>query len=88
MYAVAVSFSKSTLFVHSNIYIALILSVVMRYNVNISDSSFTNFGSIPYSISATTSEVGEDIYVLGYPLTATMGDEIKLTTGVSEEKII
>lgn len=54
--------------------------------LKISDSSFTNFGSIPYSISATTSEVGEDIYVLGYPLTATMGDEIKLTTGVISSK--
>lgn len=28
------------------------------------------------------SEVGEDIFVLGYPLTTTMGDEIKLTTGI------
>ncbi len=54
--------------------------------LKISDSSFTSFGSIPYSISATTSEVGEDIYVLGYPLTATMGDEIKLTTGVISSK--
>ena len=28
------------------------------------------------------SEVGEEIFVLGYPLTGTMGEEIKLTTGV------
>ncbi|MBD5362659.1 MAG: trypsin-like peptidase domain-containing protein [Bacteroides sp.] len=54
--------------------------------LRISDSSFTSFGTIPYSISATTSEVGEDIYVLGYPLTASMGDEIKLTTGVISSK--
>lgn len=37
---------------------------------------------IPYSINNFTSEVGEDIFVLGYPLTSTMGEEIKLTTGV------
>ena len=39
-------------------------------------------GSIPYSVKTTTSDVGEDVFVLGYPLTSTMGDEIKLTTGV------
>ncbi len=37
---------------------------------------------IPYSVKTTTSEVGEEVFVLGYPLTSTMGDEIKLTTGV------
>lgn len=42
--------------------------------------------SIPYSVKTTTSEVGEDIFVLGYPLTSTMGDEIKLTTGVVSSK--
>lgn len=38
--------------------------------------------NIPYSLKTHLSEVGEDIYVLGYPLTATMGEEIKLTTGI------
>ena len=42
--------------------------------------------SIPYSIKTATSEVGEDVFVLGYPLTSTMGDEIKLTTGVVSSK--
>lgn len=37
---------------------------------------------LPYSIKTFTSDVGEDVWVLGYPLTSTMGDEIKLTTGV------
>jgi len=54
--------------------------------LKISDSSFPGFGAIPYSISSATSEVGEDIFVLGYPLTSTMGDEIKLTTGVISSK--
>ncbi len=54
--------------------------------LKISDASFTGFGAIPYSISSTTSEVGEEIFVLGYPLTSTMGDEIKLTTGIISSK--
>lgn len=37
---------------------------------------------IPYSIKTNISDVGEQIFVLGYPLTTTMGNEIKLTTGV------
>lgn len=54
--------------------------------LKISDSSFSGFGSIPYTISNTTSEVGEEVFVLGYPLTSTMGDEIKLTTGIISSK--
>jgi S1-C subfamily serine protease len=54
--------------------------------LKISDHGFTGFGAIPYSISSTTADVGEDIYVLGYPLTSTMGDEIKLTNGIISSK--
>lgn len=54
--------------------------------LKISDSLFTGFGTIPYSMSSNFSEVGEEIYVLGYPLTSTMGDEIKLTTGIISSK--
>lgn len=54
--------------------------------LRISDSAFSGFGHTPYSISNGSSEVGEDVYVLGYPLTSTMGDEIKLTTGVISSK--
>ena len=61
-----------------------------KYNdialLKISDARFTGFGTIPYSVKTTISEVGEDVFVLGYPLTATMGDEIKYTTGVISSK--
>lgn len=50
--------------------------------LKISDTSFKGFGIIPYAVSSSISEVGEEVYVLGYPLTSTMGDEIKLTTGI------
>lgn len=52
----------------------------------IDDSSFNGYGTTPYSVKTSTSEVGEDIFVLGYPLTATMGEEIKYTTGVISSK--
>lgn len=54
--------------------------------LKITDSRFSGFGQIPYSINTATAQVGEDIFVLGYPLTSTMGDEIKLTTGVISSK--
>lgn len=54
--------------------------------LKIDDSAFCGFGNIPYAVSSTMSEVGEDIFVLGYPLTSTMGDEIKLTTGIISSK--
>ena len=54
--------------------------------LKISDNRFTGFGTIPYKVKTTQSEVGESISVLGYPLTSTMGDEIKLTTGVISSK--
>ena len=54
--------------------------------LKIDDSNFKGFGTIPYRIKTTTSDVGEDVFVLGYPLTTTMGEEIKLTTGVISSK--
>lgn len=54
--------------------------------LKVKDASFDGFGPLPYSIQGSIMDVGENIYVLGYPLTATMGDEIKLTTGVISAK--
>lgn len=54
--------------------------------LKITDNGFSGFGTITYKVKAATSEVGEDVFVLGYPLTSTMGDEIKLTTGIISSK--
>jgi S1-C subfamily serine protease len=54
--------------------------------LQIYDPSFTSFGVIPYTIKTNLSGVGENIFVLGYPLRATMGDEIKLTNGIISSK--
>jgi S1-C subfamily serine protease len=37
---------------------------------------------IPYACVATLSDVGENVFVLGYPQTQHLGEELKLTTGV------
>ena len=50
--------------------------------IKMDDPRFEEFGYIPYNVKTSTADVGENIFVLGYPLTSTMGDEIKLTTGV------
>ena len=50
--------------------------------LKINDSEFKGFGTIPYRIKTSMADVGEEIFVLGYPLIATMGDEIKLSTGI------
>lgn len=60
-----------------------------KYNdlalIKVNGCTISSLG-IPYSVKTNTSEVGEEVFVLGYPLTSTMGDEIKLTTGVVSSK--
>ncbi len=48
--------------------------------------SNVNFGDIPFTFRKTMASVGESIFVLGYPLTATMGHDIKLTDGLISSK--
>lgn len=50
--------------------------------LKIDDSRFQGFGTIPYRVKTSMAEVGESCFVLGYPMTMTMGSEVKLTTGV------
>ncbi len=54
--------------------------------IKIDDPYFTTCGTIPYTINGKASEVGTSIFVLGFPLRATMGDEIKLTNGIISSK--
>ncbi|MEQ8324037.1 MAG: serine protease [Cytophagales bacterium] len=42
--------------------------------------------SVRYGIDFDPADVGLDVYALGYPLRATMGDEIKLTNGIISSK--
>lgn len=50
--------------------------------LKIEDPSFSTIKAIPYQIKSIPSEVGEEVFTLGYPLRAVMGDEIKLTNGI------
>lgn len=54
--------------------------------LRIIDSNFTGFGHPPYELEASAQDVGSSVYALGYPLRATMGDEIKLTDGIISAK--
>lgn len=63
-----------------------VVVAIDKYNdiaiIKIEDNKFKGFGNIPYSVDMQMAEVGDDVFVLGYPLTQTMGDEIKLTNGI------
>lgn len=54
--------------------------------LKIADDTFTSIKGIPYAFKFTTSNVGEDCFVLGYPLISSMGKEIKLTNGIISSK--
>ncbi|HRH99804.1 MAG TPA: trypsin-like peptidase domain-containing protein [Saprospiraceae bacterium] len=54
--------------------------------IQIDDNTFNSISKIPYTIKSTSSDVGENVFVLGYPLRASMGDEIKLTNGIISSK--
>ena len=43
-------------------------------------------GQVPFSIKPDLSDVGENVFVLGYPLLTSMGTDIKLTNGVISSK--
>ncbi|MBO4614101.1 MAG: trypsin-like peptidase domain-containing protein [Bacteroidales bacterium] len=64
-----------------------IAEVVARDKINdlailkISGNGFPGFGTIPYKVKTSTAEVAEDVWVLGFPLTMIMGDEVKYTDG-------
>lgn len=49
--------------------------------IRIVDKKYDGIKEIPYSIGKTIVDVGEDVFVLGYPMVESMGSEIKLTEG-------
>lgn len=56
------------------------LAIIKLKNPNIT------FTQPPFAIKTEVASTGEDIYLLGYPLTGSMGEEVKLTTGVISSK--
>lgn len=54
--------------------------------LKITDTSFMPSSKIPYTFKFSPANVGEDCFVLGYPLISSMGKDIKLTTGIISSK--
>lgn len=54
--------------------------------LKITEPGFTGFGALKYGFKTQTTDIGTDVFVLGYPLITTMGEDIKLTTGVISSK--
>ncbi|MCZ2247540.1 MAG: tetratricopeptide repeat-containing serine protease family protein [Bacteroidia bacterium] len=54
--------------------------------IKINDPGFTTLGTIPYTFRQGIADVGENVFVLGYPMTSSMGEEIKLTNGIISSK--
>lgn len=50
--------------------------------LKITDNRFDGFGKIPYAVSTRTANGGEEVFVLGYPLTQQLGNNIKITGGM------
>ena len=53
--------------------------------MKITDNRFKGF-NIQYGVKSNVVDIGTSIFVLGYPMTTTMGEDIKLTTGVISSK--
>jgi len=50
--------------------------------IRVNQNRWKNLAAIPFEIRKTRVEVGETVFILGYPLPSSMGSELKLTTGV------
>ncbi len=54
--------------------------------IQVDNTKFNTLGNIPYMIKSNPASTGENVFVLGYPLRASMGNEIKLTNGIVSSK--
>ena len=64
------------------VYDAKVVSTDQSNDLAIIKINSASFSSVPYSFVASPSDVGEEVFVLGYPQTHNLGEELKLTTGV------
>jgi S1-C subfamily serine protease len=66
-------------------YKAVVKLVDKNYDLailQIKDDSFRHFDNIPYGFDKSLQDNGESIFVLGFPMITTMGNEVKLTNGI------
>lgn len=70
---------------HNTEYKAIVVTTDKKNDlalIRINDYRISYFPPPPYAVTNRQCEVGEDVFVLGYPLTSYMGEEIKLTNGI------
>lgn len=81
VYGVGGDFNKS--------YSATVIASDQRNDlaiIKVEDAAVSIIGTPPYDILFKTSEVGSDVVAFGYPLTTTMGEELKVTNGIVSAK--
>jgi tetratricopeptide (TPR) repeat protein len=54
--------------------------------LHVNDNTFKGFPPFKYGFSMETKDIGTEVFVLGYPLITTMGEDIKLTNGIISAK--
>lgn len=54
--------------------------------LHVNDNTFNGFPPFKYGFSTETKDIGTEVFVLGYPLITTMGEDIKLTNGIISAK--
>ncbi len=54
--------------------------------LKIEDNTIINLNKIPYSISLKQGDIGNTIYLLGYPINGSTGNKIELTKGIINSK--
>ena len=50
------------------------------------EGNIVSLGILPYITKTSPTEVGENVFVLGFPFLSTMGEEVKLTNGIISAK--
>ncbi len=54
--------------------------------LKIEDDAFKNFSSIPYAFKTSVCDVGTAVFAMGYPMSAYLGEEVKITDGLISSK--
>ncbi len=54
--------------------------------IKIEDDNYKKLANIPFKIDPKVADLGSEIFVLGYPLVGSMGEDIKLTNGIISAK--
>ena len=54
--------------------------------LKVDDATFTNFPALPYAVKTSILDVGTSVFALGYPMSNTLGEELKVTDGIISSK--